>query len=226
MSRVHVFIHTKEHFWKSMNIIEENILCALKSSNIDFELVDSSRFSSYPNKKDIKYAYFLSDGFLWQENLELLENFKGIKYIFPVYGNMTMELNRWNYIDKKLKGFDVHLLAASTRSKKQLQALTKNALIHVVPYPTEAQEIIKDKSSHMVYAGRITPQKNILELMNTFLKAVEYNFDLRLNICGNFDKRAYHLHGYSIDFKCFKSWLDVRINHIVFNQKEKDYENI
>jgi hypothetical protein len=210
-----IFSSAKVHFWQSLQIIELHMLEAFKYCQTQIEVMqcqdhlsdEQSHYIKTINLKYDLYFFFLSDSLILQNLVEKLITLTNGHYIIPIYGNMTMELWRWQKLDKLLQGLSVLLLGASHRSCQQIQAFCNEGMIKKLPYPFSTTIVKKPKSFEtidLIYAGRITPQKNILTLIQAFLDAKTFNQKLRLHIAGNFHERQWHLHGLAIDFKTFQ----------------------
>lgn len=127
--------------------------------------------------------------------------------LLPIYGDMTIDHEKWRRWDTVLRGREILFLAASPRSAEQLRVLVKNPAIAVVPYPVANQffeaERPAGEGSSLVYAGRITPQKNVLELMEMFLASKRWGREGRLEIAGQFHDRGYHFHSRLVDHAAY-----------------------
>ncbi len=199
-NKLYVLKVDEDHFWLSCNIIQKYICEALDRAPFEVHYIDPAQVDSILPESDI---FFMSDHFKWQDSLSALLGKKN-HFILPVYGNMTVELDRWNYIGDNLLGENVSLLAASPRSKDQIQSLVQSGACHIVPYPMKPSIVTSSAGKSLIYAGRLTPQKNILELMSVFINARRFNSQLKLHIAGDFHDRGYHLHGYKVDMNVFK----------------------
>ena len=204
----------KKHFWLSCQVIEDHFLKAFEKSDLPVEelLIDQKlnpgQLEAFQKLNGRIHLFFLSDILNYQDICQQLKDLQltNIIYYIPVYGNMTMEVYRWLGLDELLRDREVYLLGASPRSCQQIKRFTNEASIEYVPYCFE--EGLIPKTPHptidLVYAGRITPQKNVLELLLTFREAHAFNPDLRLHIAGEFHDRMYHLHGYKVEIEKFK----------------------
>lgn len=208
-NKIIIFKSRTEHFWYSCRIIEEHILNAFKQSSLNYEIYEwndsltNDQLDKLKKSEDKLHFYFLSD-FMKQQDICLQLKTATINgtYYIPIYGNMTVEIYRWLSLGKLLKDQKVFLLGASRRSCLQIQSFVDAEIVEV-PFCFETH--VKRKSSsdkiNLVYAGRITPQKNIIEMIQAFREAYDYNSNLHLHIAGQFHDRKFHLHGYSLDLK-------------------------
>lgn len=228
----------KPHFWQSCRVIEEQSLLALKNSGMShkvFEIeeeMSTEEIEWLHNHAGVELIFFFLSDFLKQQNIcrQILEvKLPQKRFLFPVYGNMTMEIYRWLELGKKLQGEKVVLLGASSRSCEQIRRLTCGAKIELLPYCFETEATPAERSLStidLVYAGRLTPQKNILELVSSFKEAFSHNPKLRLHLAGLYDPRLFHLHGYALDFEQFQKQFQDEIQSpgIVFHGNLKQYE--
>lgn len=228
-NKIIIFKSTTEHFWYSCRIIESHILNAFKQSSLSYEIYEvnesltSSQINNLKEENAVLHFYFLSD-FLKQQEICLQLKTASIRgtYYIPIYGNMTVEIYRWISLGSLLKDQKVFLLGASHRSCRQIHAFVDAEVVEV-PFCFETPVSRTNSSSekiNLVYAGRITPQKNILELLQAFHEAFEFNPKLHLHIAGQFHDRKFHLHGYSLDLKKYNEDVLSLINHpgISFHQ--------
>ncbi len=155
------------------------------------------------------FLFFLSENIQTERVITQLDHITRLRIIIPIYGNMTIETKRWMRLHESLRGRDVYFLTASTRHYQQVQRLVLQPAVFRIPYPV-APEFFEPISTStqgrvkLVYAGRITPQKNVLPLMEAFLRACELNPRLELHIAGTFHHIGYHLHGHDIDAEKFE----------------------
>jgi glycosyltransferase involved in cell wall biosynthesis len=209
MNKLYVIKVADPHFWQSCNLIQTSMVQSLESSNFDINYIDLTEIESIPNGS---HLLFLADNFLWERYFPLLIN-KQMHFILPIYGNMTVELNRWDFIDENLRGEYISLLCASSRSLEQISQFVSSSICKLVPYPMKATKVLPTFGSKLLYAGRITPQKNILQLMNVFIKASKFNSKLELHIAGDFHDRGFHLHGLGLNLDSFKDNFFELINN-------------
>lgn len=214
------------HFWFSCQIIEEQVIMALEDSDIDYELVPIDKVLNEQSLQHIlelsknfyPQFYFLSDDLDFSSICESLSPISKADFLFPIYGNMTVRQKRWLELESILTnktGIRTLLLAASPRSKEQVDKFLVGPKSSLLRFPMELDNFGKkiERSdekgdSKIIYAGRLTAQKNILDLMETFLQALRYQPNLELHIAGSFHPRGYHLHGYGIDPEKFKERFD------------------
>lgn len=228
-NKIIIFKSKTEHFWHSCRIIEEHILNAFQKSEILFEIYEcqnsltTEQLKTLANTSFDLHFYFLSD-FLKQQDLcsEIISaGIKG-KFYIPIYGNMTVEIYRWLSLGKTLKGQKVFLLGASHRSCRQIKQFVDADVVEIpFCFETMLEKVERDKDSiDLVYAGRITPQKNILEMLETFHEAHQFNSKLHLHVAGQFHDRKFHLHGYSLDLDKYNERIRSLLNHpaITFHQ--------
>lgn len=215
-NKIFVITNDQEHFWFSNNVIEDAVHEAFKDQQDiswihtneiilekDLNLVDKY------SKTHQTFIYFLSDHIDYPKLVRQLQVYRDLNYILPIYGNMTVEIERWLELNKILAGERVLFLAASHRSAQQLSLFIKGGEIVEIPYPiSEMHFRTPTHNDHpeigIIYAGRLTPQKNILGVMQTFNLAKEIVPNLKLHIAGNFHDISYPLHGLALNLEAFK----------------------
>ena len=215
--KIIILKNNANHFWQSLNVIEDNISFAFNSSSLDYEYFDIEKELTEDQKARLKnlvlfhsvFLYFLSDNIDYEKLITQFKQIGKLTYLIPIYGNMTIEVDRWHILNQMLIGENVFLIAASKRSSNQLRVLTDDGnAIQTIPYPMELikdkDQRVKDNIIRIVYAGRITTGKNILQLMEVFTHAVGFKSILELHIAGDFHDRGHHFHGYEIPFANLK----------------------
>ena len=141
----------------------------------------------YPSP--VKFINFLSQS-----------KIKDIKLIYHVYGDLTLQLREW-IEDLQKNQIYVHFVCASKAQKSLTSKLFKDIPISIMPFPinqdvfffdySEREEMrkelnVKDNEKLFCYTGRISTQKNIRSLINTF----GFSKNSKLIICGNYDNLA------------------------------------
>ncbi len=213
--KIIILKNSEDHFWYSLNIIEASIVEAIHSSTIAIEIFDIQAKLNDSQIEKLKllsrdhslYFYYLSDSLSIVGLTEELKKLGRFTYLIPIYGNMTIETERWTKLNNILKGEKVLLLCASERSVKQVSALVQNKeAVKLLPYPFEmdSKTLKKDNITRFIYAGRITTGKNILDLMEVFSKALYFREDIELHIAGQFHDRGQHFHGYQVPIEKLK----------------------
>jgi len=131
---------------------------------------------------------------------------KNLHFIFYIMGDMTIEVQRWIQLDKLLRDHQVSFLCASTAQLKQVNLFTNNKVAVLCQYPVESElkKTNNNDSIQLVYAGRITPQKNINKLLKVFIKASKIKKGMNLSIAGEFHSRTYPFYGSGEDNKDYK----------------------
>ncbi len=115
--------------------------------------------------------------------------------IFHVFGDFTLQTNNWIGIERILEKTTSKIIVASPKQKGLLQNLFngKDELITVLPFPIKTSffnysSAERNKNVTYLYSGRISTQKNILELItyfDQFNKNIANNS--KLIIAGPFD---------------------------------------
>ncbi len=208
--RLVVLSHPTPRAWHSLNVIEDAITRALaaQTDTVFLEMPitpgpqDFQRVEAAAAGKPAA-IYYLADDLRLEEYVNALARIPNIIHLIPVYGNMTIETRRWFRLHETLRGLPTVLLGASHRQCQQLESFTEGASIKCLPYPVakeffQAPTEADDGTVRIVYAGRITPQKNVLELMSAFNQAAALDPRLELHLAGDFHDRGYHMHGLGI----------------------------
>lgn len=221
-NKIIIFKSRAQHFWYSCRIIEEHILNAFKQSDVNYEIFEwhesltSDQLNSLAANSSELHFYFLSDFMKQQDICSQLIN-SGIKgkFYIPIYGNMTVEIYRWLSLGKILQGQKVFLLGASHRSCRQISKFVDADIVEV-PFCFETalrKKSGKQDKLELIYAGRLTPQKNVLEMLQTFHEAHQFNPKLHLHVAGQFHDRKFHLHGYSLNIDEYNAEIRSLLNH-------------
>lgn len=97
------------------------------------------------------------------------------RLIFHIFGDYTLQTSNWLSLQEILKKTPVDFIVASQKQKELLQNLMKGKkdLIKVIPFPIDTSffnfaKTEKSKKTCYFYSGRLSTQKNILELVTYF----------------------------------------------------------
>lgn len=160
--------------------------------------------------------------------------------IFHLYGDFTLYFAEWMQLNSLLIGRRVKFICASDKQVNLVKKFidTTEAFVEKVPFPVDKNEFYYDKSSKdirslnnlpadskvLLYTGRLSLQKNIVELVEIFLKALKskkISENTYLLLAGEFDSLGFpfadtyhHLGEYYRSF-------DQAINDYPNNLKEK-----
>lgn len=124
--------------------------------------------------------------------------------IFHVYGDFTLYPSEWLNIESFLKGRPVLFVAASSRSRSLISKFVgkNNKITSRCPFPVSTGQYFYDLTVRneertrlqleqddflLVYAGRISLQKNVNDVIKCFYELAEKNSKLKLIIAGNYD---------------------------------------
>ena len=202
-----IFIVTANgnHFWHSINVIEDAFREIL-SHRSDLTWIKEDEVNQVTPGS---LVYLLSDKLIFEDIVGKLKKVSDLTYIIPVYGNMTVELHRWPKLHRILAGEKVIFPCASHRSCKQIELLVNGGIVTKLPYPIHQKHFSEPINKlgndiQLVYAGRLTPQKNIIPLMKLVLLVQRDRPDLKFHIAGDFHERGYHFHGLQFDLEEFK----------------------
>ena len=131
---------------------------------------------------------------------ELIDAFDG-KRTFPIYFHMhnDVDVYRTPYYIRKLAAAGVQFIAISKYIKSQILKYENNALVHVLYNGIDLQSYPKttkhqDEYTKFLYAGRIIPEKGLLELVAAYGKLMqmlpeEQQNKISLDIVGFSDNR-------------------------------------
>jgi glycosyltransferase involved in cell wall biosynthesis len=127
-----------------------------------------------------------------------------------VFGDFTLMFNKWVGVEKILKNKEVKFFCASDAQVALVSKFFENPnqYIKKVPFPVSIEEFYLDKkfndirkdldlsetSTVLLYTGRMSMQKKVLELLDVFSKAIESDQipkDTFLLLAGEFDKLGF-----------------------------------
>lgn len=182
-----ILVSEKAHFWYSAEMIIKNISLALPS----WEIIKET--------KEIKgddIVLILCDGEKWEEKIEEIPF--SSRLLIPIFGNLTIEIDRWLKLKNKLKNRKVKFLCGSQRQLAQTRFLLGKQDCFEIPFPlsSSGSQCKGSKKLKFLYAGRLTEQKNIHILIKQFYRLTHlYPGLVELHLAGHFHDRGYHLHG-------------------------------
>lgn len=186
-----ILVSKSNHFWKSLDLI----IRFIRDSLHEWKMVDDFRAI---NEDDI--VLLLNDCDVWEAVIANIP--KKTKLLIPIFGNLTIEINRWLALKDVLVGREVKFICGSKRQVNQVSFLLNSSEVYECVFPLAASDVQPRDTSgvEMLYAGRITEQKNTLALMQSFHKICRlFDLDFTLNIAGDFHERGHHLHGFKTD---------------------------
>ena len=211
-----VFVLDSSHpsHWHSLNSIYQSLRDCLRASSLELVWLDHAQPEAELVLKDARArdrVYALA------AEVDLTTALKHcpreVPILLPIYGDMTIEFRRWAKYDDFLRGRPLKFLAATPRSAAQVHALVKAADVALLPYPVapayfHAPLASQQGKMRLFYAGRLTAQKNVLDLMRAVLSANRNGADARLTIAGDFHERGYHFHSLLVDEKKFRELFE------------------
>jgi glycosyltransferase involved in cell wall biosynthesis len=206
---------------------EQTLLLNYHSKISDFELWQGVKkiVQEQPDKIIITdhtphpYSFFLE--------LEKLKLNKNTEIIIHVFGDFTLYVKEWIKSERILKGFQVKFICASTRQKNLIESFISNNTGNVFssPFPVNTQKFyyspelrsqirkknfIEDHTTLFVYTGRISKQKNVIELIQIFSRFIELqNPDAKLILAGQFDNIGIPFIGYKTKESYENACLDL-----------------
>lgn len=121
--------------------------------------------------------------------------------IFHVFGDFTLFSPEWNAVSDELSRRNCHFIAASGAQRKLLSHFIPAENLDVLPFPLASDfaysKDLREKTRTslgfgdeyiFIYSGRISIQKNVIDLMKSFHSSVnQFGVEAKLLICGEFD---------------------------------------
>jgi glycosyltransferase involved in cell wall biosynthesis len=165
--------------WKSCNIIEEG----LSKSNTNATLWLQDGKAQIP--PDCKKLIVSDHRWLRNSNLSQVSRLSGLRIEFYLYGDFTLRISEFISHMEAFQFHDVGLIVASDSQKRLVAAIFpefENFLL-VKPYPFDEKKFHFSQTKRETFrkkyglgeekiwgfAGRISRQKGVMELMKTFL---------------------------------------------------------
>jgi len=220
LKKIFALAPAAENPWYSCRVIEEAALEAMGPDG-HFEVVmvrDGLTHELIQQLEVEACAVMVLSTPLLQQVAEQIAKLKSVKLLIPIFGDMTIETVLWSRLSTQLRGKNIVLLGASTRQCQQLQRFVKGASIRKLPYTLPTFWSVPtvhapSEKLRLVYAGRLTPQKNVLELMSCFLRAAGEREDLELHVAGTFHELGHHFHGLGYDFAEYRQRFNELLEH-------------
>jgi glycosyltransferase involved in cell wall biosynthesis len=151
--------------------------------------------------------------------------------IIHIFGDFTLYSKEWLKIESSLINYKVKFICASDRQADLIKKFLNksNGNIYKSPFPVDCTNFYYDKTLYnkirklndlkdevvFVYTGRLSIQKNIIELVKIFSTFVEMtNANAKLYIAGSFDELGIPFIGYRFgkekyEYTCLKSISEV-----------------
>ncbi len=199
--------------WQSCRTIKSNIKKSLNIASNDIEYLSISecegsyRIQSLCEKiknQNINKIIFLEHQYIPLEFIcffKKYKQFKTVDFYFFIYGDFTLNLNSWQSLAQNLIGCKVKLLVAS-HAQRKLVSKVVDGEIEVVPFPVDSTVFYYNEDERLAfrqrlglsdeiifyYSGRISEQKNVMNMIHSFLNIKKYYFkNAKLFISGNYD---------------------------------------
>ena len=204
--------------WVSCQSIVDNLSKAYHLSD-RFDVLDinnSSDISSYEEVTEIeRIKVFNPDKLVFIDHLphpiDFLERYKALvseelpECVFHVFGDFTLNLNNWLKVKNVLNGSNAQFVCASTKQTNMITELLSGSFLFTIEFPVREEIFFFDgvernkkrlalgwdESKVILYTGRLSRQKNILEVLtefNKFLKTNENVKNVKLIFIGEFDE--------------------------------------
>lgn len=134
--------------------------------------------------------------------------------IIHVFGDFTLHVKEWLKSETILKKYNVKFVCASERQARLIQSFTlsSNNNVFVCPFPVDSKQfnyspkvrnslrqrnMLENEKTVFVYTGRLSQQKNVLELIQSFADFVAIqNPNAVLYLAGPFDDLGSPFIGY------------------------------
>lgn len=204
MSNSLLIKHTNEPYWASSKLIRNGICKIWVESSLKIKALKIDFYNPKWDKKIVGLHFkklvfcesYPHPGLLLAPDLP----FTFDELVFHVYGNFTQLLPEWLELLTSLKGKKVSIVVASRAEMALLTNLLGKSLeknIHILPYPFQRLGTAKNSfdlkkdGKWIVYAGRLSLQKNIGTLLDClerfFFDEPRLLSQSKILIAGDFD---------------------------------------
>ena len=232
----------KESDWTSCQSIVNNLELAYRSAdglevksvlhhdneNDDFEAYQIiSKIFEFSPSEIVFIDHKPHPGKLIQKLRALAPAYKP-KLTFHIFGDFVLQAPKWQAMDSFLKNFPVQFICASDKQKNLIDSfLNQPSCTSVIPFPVNSKDFYFDENERkevrrsfelretdflFLYTGRISQQKNVLELikaMNSCSKLADDN--LYFFFAGPFDDNGIPYKGQeNPPGTYFQRWEEVR----------------
>lgn len=198
--------------WKSCNTILNNMISSYRQTGFTIDELPISedcpleldRISQAVITGNFSHIAFVDHRLVPSSLLgQLIKHCKKLPAILVhIYGDFFLKSFQWNSSEKLLCNFKVTFICASQAQAGVINKLLNSPLnISTIPFPVNdifdfsnqkrqyARKFYQLEESDFVlcYAGRISLQKNVIDLISVFAFASQYISELKLLIAGPFD---------------------------------------
>tara|TARA_R110002049_G_scaffold217325_4_gene388756 strand:- start:916 stop:2166 length:1251 start_codon:yes stop_codon:yes gene_type:complete len=209
--------------WKSCVSITQNIKHSYEALDHELKSFDYDHLKGELHLEDLadELKEFSPDKIVFIDHrptpkqllARLVKRDLNVPLIIHLYGDFSVYCNDWLEQESLLKNFKVKFITASTKQQKLVSQFINSSedIVHRVPFSVNTETFIYeedkveqfyndyklDKSKiHFIYAGRITTQKNIIDLANIFKRMIDrYKNEMTLLIAGDVDDMGEPFHG-------------------------------
>ena len=215
--KVAIVYSFKPSEWFSCTIINENLRAAYEKIYDDILYIDYTRKSEVSEEDftrivetGVEEIIFIDHqptpaGFLYFFKRKYPEAYKKLKYTIHVFGDFPLYMEEWRKVFQNLESRQVRLITASYKQKKFVEKFVQqDDIVEVCPFPVNTNKFyfdsgLRDKTRKelglkdeyvFLYTGRLTIQKNIVELIEEFTDFHEKNLvpkNSKLYIVGAID---------------------------------------
>lgn len=169
----------------------------------------------------------------------ILKNDSRLKknYIFYLYGSFTNYIEKWLALEKSLHGKNVSFITASCASQALISSFFKEkSIVKKIPYPINFEQFyfsqdkrkefrkkhdVKRDEKVFLYAGRISEQKNILQMIQLFEKGKADQLPAKIFLAGSSDDLSNEVFGKKNINGQFYKKLQKAINKLPKQLQEK-----
>lgn len=205
--------------WVSCQSITANLLRAYQYEQSSLELIHFDEGDSFWKvsqqveaslSKGVERFVFLDHhphpGLFIQALNLLTKEDQRPELVFHLFGDFTLFATQWEAVASKLQGFPVRFFCASPNQARLVSSClsTGQESVEVVPFPVDEKRFafhnskrqqfrdthkFKENSKVLLYTGRLSLQKNVIELVKAFdsLRSVFEGEDVHLCLAGGFD---------------------------------------
>lgn len=188
MSKTVIIKRKNQSDWVSCQSITSNLVSCYNALQTDIKIIeieeDSNKYSYWKYAKEInklnpsRIIFIDHSPHPAQLVKSLFEFTKGDmpELIFHIFGDFTLQSSHWIEIESILKKTNIKLICASDKQRdlvNNLLSINKEA-VSILPFPVNTEVFcfdekrVKNDKFKFLYTGRLSDQKNILELINIF----------------------------------------------------------
>ncbi|PIP90370.1 MAG: hypothetical protein COW01_02895 [Bdellovibrionales bacterium CG12_big_fil_rev_8_21_14_0_65_38_15] len=204
--------------WQSCNIIQRNLVASYKLAFPNALYIYPEQFKEQKNIKRVFWVPHFPHPLQSGEFREFYLSHKDIEYFWHVYGDFTYLIEFWQELALISSQSKNLFICASSRHEKLLKDyLGSSAPTKVIPFPVDLDELnqpsqtrieirkslkLEDENHLIIYHGRISLQKNVIQVIKNFNKLPKHT---HLLILGWFDEIALPVQNISMPMGWFRA---------------------